>query len=63
MSKKQDKAGCLAYRRGWVFFEKKRLLEGKLKSNARIKNEKQNPEGFDLESPNRTQWQVLVRSA
>ena len=52
-SKKQDKAGCLAYRRAWVFFEKKRLMEGKPKGKSRTKNEEKYPSGFPLEGPSR----------
>ena len=47
-SKKQDQCGNIAYRAGYVFFEKLRILEGKPKSSARIKNEANNPEGFSV---------------
>ena len=50
-SKKQDKAGSIAYARAWVFFEKKRLLEGQPKSKARVKHETENPDGFALSAP------------
>ena len=53
MSKKQDKAGSIAYRRAWVFFEKKRLMEGEKKSKARVKNEAAHPDGFSLDPPTR----------
>ena len=61
MSKKQDKAGCIAYPRAWVFFEKKRLMEGKSKTKARIKNEGEHPSGFTLEGPRAFKWVICAR--
>jgi len=49
--KRQDQAGNVTYRRAYVFFEKLRLLEGKPKSPARIRNEIEYPFGFPLEKP------------
>lgn len=58
MTKKQDGAGQLAYRRAWVFFEKKRLMEGKPKSKTRVKHEAQYPQGYPLEAPSEYSWYV-----
>ncbi len=43
--KKQDQCGNVTYRTAYVFFEKLRILEGKKKSAARIKNESEHPTG------------------
>lgn len=43
--KKQDQCGNVTYREAYVFFEKLRILEGKKKSAARIKNENEHPSG------------------
>ena len=43
--KKQDQCGNVTYRAAYVFFEKLRILEGKKKSPARVKNENENPAG------------------
>lgn len=43
--KKQDQCGNVTYREAYVFFEKLRILEGKKKSEARIKNENEHPSG------------------
>jgi hypothetical protein len=49
MSKGQDQCGNVAYRQGWIFFEKLRILEGRPKSDARLRNEFAHPNGFSLE--------------
>ena len=46
--KKQDQCGNIAYRAGYVFFEKLRILEGEKKSAARKKNEREHPQGVSL---------------
>ena len=51
--KKQDQAGNVVYKRAYAFFEKKRILEGALKSKSRIKNEENQPEGFELRAPSK----------
>lgn len=38
----------VAYKLAWVFFEKKRILEGQPKSAARRKNEIDHPQGFEV---------------
>ncbi|ETL84230.1 hypothetical protein L917_15911 [Phytophthora nicotianae] len=39
----------VVYRKGYIFFEKKRILEGGKKPKKRLKNEKkQGPDGFEL---------------
>ena len=43
--KKQDQCGNITYKAAYVFFEKLRILEGKKKSAARIKNEAEHPNG------------------
>ncbi len=43
--KKQDQCGNVAYRTAYVFLEKLRILEGKRKSVARLRNEVENPNG------------------
>lgn len=48
--KKQDRCGNVIYRESYVFFEKLRILEGKPKSDARKKNEEENPSGFSTKS-------------
>lgn len=45
-SKKQDKCGNVTYKRAYEFFERLRILEGKPKSQARLKNEVEQPNGF-----------------
>lgn len=45
--KKQDQAANMVYRRAYVFFEKLRVMKGKTKTAARLKNEKELPIGFD----------------
>ena len=52
--KKQDQAENITYRRAYAFFEKKRLLEGRTKSKARLTNEMEHPSGFPLERPRTT---------
>ncbi len=47
--KNQDQCVNVTYRRSFTFFEKLRLLEGAVKSNARLKNESEYPNGFSLE--------------
>ena len=44
----QEQCGNVTYRRGYVFFEKLRILEGEEKSHERLENEEQYPEGFPL---------------
>lgn len=46
--KKQDQCGNVTYRAAYVFFEKLRILEGKKKSAARLKNESEHPSGVRL---------------
>lgn len=48
MSKGQDQCGNVSYRQGWIFFEKLRILEGRPKSDARLRNELAHPNGFSL---------------
>mmetsp|Transcript_17031 Transcript_17031/g.22058 ORF Transcript_17031/g.22058 Transcript_17031/m.22058 type:complete len:217 (-) Transcript_17031:262-912(-) len=48
-AKGQDGCGNVAYRAGYEFFEKLRVLEGKGKSAARKANELKHPDGFSLE--------------
>jgi hypothetical protein len=43
--KKQDQCGNITYQSAYIFFEKLRILEGKAKSKARLKNEVANPNG------------------
>jgi hypothetical protein len=47
--KGQDQCGNVAYRNGYVFFEKLRLAEGREKTRERRKNEMERPGGFALE--------------
>jgi hypothetical protein len=56
MTKHQDGAGMIAYQRAWVFFEKKRVLEGAPKSKARTKSETEHPSGFTLSKPRTLKW-------
>ena len=46
--KKQNQCGNIAYRAGYVFFEKLRILEGEKKSAARKKNERENQQGVSV---------------
>ncbi len=41
----QDRCGNVTYRSGYAFLEKLRILEGRLKSKARLRNEIENPDG------------------
>lgn len=47
-AKNQDQCQNIVYKAGYTFFERLRILEEKPKSNARLKNEKKYPNGFDL---------------
>lgn len=38
------------YRSGYAFLEKLRILEGRLKSKARLRNETENPDGVRASS-------------
>jgi len=46
--KKQDQCATVTYKAGYVFFEKLRILEGRKKSSARLKNEQEHVTGFSL---------------
>lgn len=54
--KKQDQCGNITYRTSYVFFEKKRIMEGKPKSARRLKNESEHPDGFSLEKERAGKW-------
>ena len=43
--KKQDQCGNVTYRAAYIFLEKLRILEGRPKSKARLRNEVANPSG------------------
>ena len=43
--KSQDQRANVTYRAGYAFLEKLRILEGRPKSKARLRNEAENPEG------------------
>ena len=43
--KGQDRCGNVTYRAGYAFLEKLRILEGRLKSKARLRNEVEHPHG------------------
>ncbi|KAL7539286.1 hypothetical protein ACHAXR_012569 [Thalassiosira sp. AJA248-18] len=43
--KNQDQCGNVTYREAYVFFEKLRILEGKSRSAARLRNEREHPYG------------------
>ena len=45
----QKRAGTIAYKQAYVFFEKLRILEGEPKSFDRLRNEAKLPEGFSCE--------------
>ena len=49
--KKQDQCGNVTYRAAYVFLEKLRILEGRPKSKARLRNEVANPTGVRLQYP------------
>jgi hypothetical protein len=55
MSKKGPIAGCGSdvYFNSYQFFEKLRIHKNEEKSNKRLKNEKENPEGLPLREPSR----------
>jgi hypothetical protein len=58
--KQQDQAGNVTYKRAYKFLEQKRLLEGKKKSKARLKNEtEQPPTGFRPQAPRKHTWYVV----
>jgi len=57
LAKQQDQAGNKVYRLAYLFFEKKRLLDGAPKSKARLRNEAEWGEhGFRCTPPPRHQW-------
>ena len=43
-----NKRSSVVYGRAWVFFEKKRMLQGQRKSRERTANERRYPNGFEL---------------
>ncbi|KAG8936890.1 hypothetical protein FRC03_008619 [Tulasnella sp. 419] len=43
-------AGNQAYYKGYIYFEKRRIFEGKKKSTKRISNEAAHPNGFKLQT-------------
>jgi hypothetical protein len=55
-AKKQDGRSNMTYKRAWVFFEKMRLMDGTPKSNARVKNELEQPSGFSTNRPSTGKW-------
>lgn len=59
--KKQDQCGNVTYKGAYLFFEKLRILEGKAKSQARLKNESENPGGFSLIKARSHMWVVSSR--
>lgn len=59
--KKQDQCGNVTYKGAYIFFEKLRILEGKTKSQARLKNESANPGGFSLIKARSRMWVVSSR--
>ncbi|KAL3807637.1 hypothetical protein ACHAXA_004412 [Cyclostephanos tholiformis] len=46
--KDQDQRANVSYRAGYAFLEKLRLYEGRPKSEARLRNEAENPDGFSI---------------
>lgn len=60
--KRQDQCGNITYREAYVFFEKLRVLEGKSKSKARLKNEVQNSGGFSLVKERAGKWIKVLPS-
>jgi hypothetical protein len=46
--KNQDQSGNVTYKAAYLFFEKLRILEGDVKSQARLQNEVAHPNGFSL---------------
>ena len=59
--KKQDQCGNVTYEGAYIFFEKLRILEGKTKSQARLKNERENPGGFSLVKARSNGWMLTTR--
>ena len=55
----QDRCGNITYRCAYVFFEKLRILEGKPKSEARLKNEQDFPEGFSIKAKRSVSAKIL----
>ncbi|KAL7545468.1 hypothetical protein ACHAWF_008819 [Thalassiosira exigua] len=47
----QKQSGNAAYRNGYIFFEKLRIMEGKTKSVERLQNEEHVENGFDFSKP------------
>jgi hypothetical protein len=58
--KKQDQCGNITYQSAYIFFEKLRILEGKAKSKARLKNEVANPNGVSEMYNSTTRFQFLA---
>ena len=57
--KKQDQCGNVSYKEAYIFFEKLRVLEGKNKTKARLKNESEHPNGFSLVKKRSGSWKFL----
>ena len=57
--KKQDQCANVCYKAAYVFFEKLRILEGKKKTSARLKNEAEHPSGFPLHKSRGGYWKYL----
>lgn len=60
--KGQDQCGNITYRQAYIFFEKLRVLEGKPKSKARLKNEAEKSGGFSLVKERAGKWIKVLPS-
>jgi len=58
LGKKQDQCGNITYRRGYEFFEKKRILDQKPKSKQRLKSEQEFPMGYSLVKERAGRWVI-----
>ena len=56
--KGQDQCGTVTYKAAYIFFERLRLVEGKKKSAARLKNESERHGGFSLQKSRGGTWIV-----
>ena len=57
--KGQDQCASVCYKEAYVFFEKLRILEGKKKTAARLKNEAEHPSGFSHHKSRGGYWKYL----
>lgn len=62
-AKQQDQCANQIYPAAYIFFERKRLMDGASKTKARLKNEQDHPNGFSTARPGKSNWIYYVDPA